>query len=145
VSAVYEARNISMGCGPAFNSRKFEVNSRIVIMKTYWSMTPSRRTCGFAILRSCLARGLRKTRIGGWMEGTKAGLPGILWWGRNCPALADGRQRTGRGAQARYRDPGTAVASEISFWKINGRGGRQAVDTRMDTFCQSPIRSWSRN
>jgi hypothetical protein len=67
VSAVWEARNISMGCGPAFNSRDFEANSRMMIMRTYWSMTPSRRTCGFAILRSCLARGLKKVRIGdGW-------------------------------------------------------------------------------
>ena len=60
------------------------------------------------------------------MERTKTGLLGIcgLWWGRNCPALEDGRVQ---GAQARYRDRGTAVASEISFWKINdvGRGGRQ--------------------
>jgi hypothetical protein len=70
------------------------------------------------------------------MEGTKAGLLGILWWGRNCPALKDGREQ---GAQARYRDPGTAVASEISFWKISGRRGRQTLGWMLSARADSKL------
>jgi hypothetical protein len=54
------------------------------------------------------------------MERTKTGLLGICGGVETAPRWRTAENR--EGAQARYRDPGTAVASEISFWKINGRG-----------------------
>ena len=141
MSTVWDARNISMGCGPAFNSREFEVNSRIVIMRTYWSMTPSRRTCGFAILRSGLARGLRKVRVGGWKERTKAGLLRICGGVETAPRWKTAENR--EGAQSSISGPGYSRSERDKLLEnqwVEGEG-RQAVDARMDTFCQSPIRS----
>jgi hypothetical protein len=61
------------------------------------------------------------------MEKTKTGLLGICGGVETAPRWKTAENR--EGAQARYRGSGrcTAVASEISFWKINGRGrgGRQ--------------------